>query len=58
MSESVRELPDISDYIYVPPDAHAEGARARRAGLSADCPYVLWPCVAAQWKAGFEGDSK
>jgi hypothetical protein len=48
------ELPDtIGSYVYTPPDAHAEGVRARRAGLSADNPYRLWPCVAAQWADGW-----
>ena len=47
--------PGVADTNYLGIDPYAEGARARRAGLTGDCPYLLWPCVAAQWLAGFEG---
>ena len=49
---------DITDTVcaYLPADRYAEGQRARRAGLNEPNPYVLWPCVAEQWAAGFKGE--
>lgn len=43
--------------LYLRTDPYAEGARARAAGLTMDDqPYLLWPCVAERWAAGFEGE--
>lgn len=41
------------------PDPHAEGRRARAAGLSADENPYLWPPGARElWAAGFSGEPK